>query len=262
MISSVLLCALCVSVPSALRSFCFSRSRRSQSGYALLMVCFLAAAMMIATWAAVPDLLTQSQREKEEEMIWRGEQYARAVRLYYRKNGRFPQSIEELTEKKTTIRFLRQAYKDPMNKKDGEWRLIYIGPNGQLIGSLKSTGLRGLGGVGLPPTSTGAAAPGGAPSGGQPMFPTTPLPPGSTSSTSFGSGGTGRVFGGNIIGIGSTIAKRSLKVYKGGTTYREWEFIWDPTQDATQPPLIPGGQLGPSGGQPRPGAPPPPAPRQ
>ena len=33
---------------------------------------------------------------------------------------------------------MRQAYKDPVNPVDGSWRMIYVGPNGQLIGSLKS----------------------------------------------------------------------------------------------------------------------------
>src|SRR5258708_24614713 len=36
-----------------------------------------------------------------------------------------------------TLRFMRKAYKDPMNKDDGTGRLIYVGPAGQLIGSLK-----------------------------------------------------------------------------------------------------------------------------
>jgi hypothetical protein len=254
MLFSVLLYALCGSVFSVFGFPVFGRvSRRAQRGYSLLLVCFLAAAMVIATWAAVPDLLTESRREKEEEMIWRGEQYARAVRLYYRKNGRFPQSIEELVERKTSIRFLRQAYKDPMNTKDGEWRLIYVGPNGQLIGSLKSTMLGGFGNLprpgapGTPAAGTGIA---GSTPTTTPVV-TSPLP--SSGSTSGSQQGTGRVFGGSIIGVGSTIARPSIKVYKGGTTYREWEFLWDPTQDAAI--------IGTPGQQPRPGTPPPPPPR-
>lgn len=71
-------------------------------------------------------------------MIWRGNQYVRGVKLYYRKMGRFPTSIDDLTKPKTgSLRFMRQAYKDPMNTGDGSWRLIYVGPAGQLIGSLK-----------------------------------------------------------------------------------------------------------------------------
>jgi hypothetical protein len=35
--------------------------------------------------------------------------------------------------------------------------------------------------------------------------------------------------GGNIIGVGSKIKKRSVRVYLGGETYEQWEFIWNPT---------------------------------
>jgi len=52
--------------------------------------------------------------------------------------GRFPTSLDDLTKPKLgSLRFMRQAYKDPMNKENGEWRLIYVGAAGQLIGSLK-----------------------------------------------------------------------------------------------------------------------------
>src|SRR5262249_31973322 len=74
----------------------------------------------------------------------------RGIKMYYRKTGKFPTSLEDLTKPKIgQIRFMRQVYKDPMNAKDGEWRLIYVGPAGQLIGSLKpqrALQLTGLGG--------------------------------------------------------------------------------------------------------------------
>src|SRR6266853_5942911 len=110
----------------------------SQGGYAMLMVMFLATVLLLGAIAAAPYVRTERQREKEQEMIWRGKQYVRGVKLYYRKMGRFPTSIDDLTKPKTgSLRFMRQAYKDPMNGEDGSWRLIYVGPAGQLIGSLK-----------------------------------------------------------------------------------------------------------------------------
>src|SRR5260370_6037543 len=109
-----------------------------EPGYALLMVMFIAALMMAAVMTVAPNILTQAKREKEEEMIWRGKQYVRGIKLYYRKLGRFPTSIDDLTKPKVgSLRFMRQAYKDPMNKEDGSWRFIYVGPAGQLICSLK-----------------------------------------------------------------------------------------------------------------------------
>ena len=116
----------------------FGPRRARQQGYALLLVIFMATMLLIFATMAAPNIKTEGQREKEKEMIWRGRQYARAVKLYYRKMGRFPTSLDDLTKPKIgSLRFLRQPYKDPMNAQDGSWRLIYVGPAGQLIGSLK-----------------------------------------------------------------------------------------------------------------------------
>jgi hypothetical protein len=129
------------------------RNVRGQEGYALSLVVFLLALVVIASVAVAPNVITNGRREKEEEMIWRGKQYVRGIRLYvryYQTHGgttRFPTSMEDLTKNKVGIRFMRQAYKDPVNSVDGSWRLIYVGPNGQLIGSLKS---RPLGADGKP----------------------------------------------------------------------------------------------------------------
>src|ERR1700690_2609778 len=101
------------------------------------MMVFLAL-LVLRTVALAPNLLTNSRRDKEEEMIWRGKQYVRGIRLYYQKTHKFPTELEDLYKPKTGMRFMRQAYKDPMNAVDGSWRLIYVGPNGQLIGSLKN----------------------------------------------------------------------------------------------------------------------------
>src|SRR5215831_8071346 len=116
-----------------------TKSRRPrEQGYALLMVIFMTTMLLILATMAAPNIKTEGQREKEKEMIWRGKQYARGIKLYYRKLGRFPTSVDDLTKPKVgSLRFMRQAYKDPMNAQDGSWRLIYVGPAGQLIGSLK-----------------------------------------------------------------------------------------------------------------------------
>jgi hypothetical protein len=109
-----------------------------QDGYAILLVAFLTAIMLTAAIVAMPSVRTERRREQEEEMIWRGKQYVHAIKLYYRKNGRFPTNIDDLIKPKNgSLRYLRQEYKDPMNKEDGKWRMIYVGPSGQLIGSTK-----------------------------------------------------------------------------------------------------------------------------
>jgi hypothetical protein len=125
--------------------------RKGQRGYAILLVLFFVTLMLLATISVAPNILTEGRREKEKEMIWRGKQYARGVKMYYRKYGKFPNSMDDLVKPKLgSLRFMRQAYKDPMNAKDGDWRLIYVGPTGQLIGSLKppqTIQISGMGGA-------------------------------------------------------------------------------------------------------------------
>jgi type II secretory pathway pseudopilin PulG len=242
--------------------------RQGESGYTLLMVVFLVATSLIISAAVVPNLLTQGRREHEEEAIWRGEQYARAIGLYYRKFGRYPTKIEDLTQQTNGVRFLRHAYTDPMNKDDGSWRFIYVGPNGQLIGSVRSQSLlqSALTSSGI----TGLTPPGAGP---QP-----PPPPGSTAGTSAPGQATpgqptagaatpdplqmqpqplsGAVIGGNIIGIGSKVKEPSLLVYKGGESYNEWEFIWNPLQQAGAPGQVPPANQAAPGQQQSPSTPP------
>src|SRR5256885_14815273 len=141
----------------------FIRNRRaktaasSQSGYALMMVLFLTTLVLLGAMAAAPYARTEAQREKEQDMIWRGKQYVRGIKLYYRKMGRSPPSMDDLTKPKAgSMRFMRQAYKDPMNKSDGTWRFIYVGPAGQLIGSLKPQQTLQMPGAGAFGTPAGA----------------------------------------------------------------------------------------------------------
>ena len=251
---------------------------RAQRGYGLLMVMFFVAVLMIAAAASVPNLVTEGKREKEQEMIWRGNQYVRAIKLYYRKTGRFPAELDDLYKPKIgSIRFLRQPYKDPMNKEDGSWRLIYVGPAGQLVGSLKPRsnlqlpaqgapgGAVGAGpgtaaGTGSTPPGTPTAAAGGTGAGqtgasasgtGTPTGGTASgqgdassatgdqLPPGNVDSPT--------VFGGKIIGVGSKIDRRSVIFYDKAKNYRLFEFIWDPSKDtggANQPLLSGPGRPG------------------
>jgi hypothetical protein len=241
-------------------------TRGSQSGFALMMVMFMATVLLISVMVATPYIRTERQREKEEEMIWRGKQYVRGIKLYYRKTGRFPTSVDDLTKPKLgSIRFMRQAYKDPMNKPEGSWRMIYVGPAGQLIGSLKPPQtLQMPGRPGTPigantqqPTSFGASGFGQSPpaqAGSQPGQ------PGTTQSGSAAQGGNANaanpstdavsadagidassatglgsadspVIGGNIIGVGSKINRRSVIVYDKAKNYRLFEFIWNPSKE-------------------------------
>jgi type II secretory pathway pseudopilin PulG len=201
--------------------------RRNQAGFTLMMVVFMVASILIVAAAGTQSILTQGRREKEEETIWRGKQYARAVGLYYRKFGKYPTKIEDLTNQTNGVRFLRQAYTDPMNKEDGSWRFIYAGPNGQLIGSLRQTSLL--------QTALSTVGFGGASAFGAGLQ--SPPPPGQQTTNASATANPldsqpqplgGPVIGGNIIGVGSKVKKPSFRIYLGGDTYEMWEFIWNP----------------------------------
>ncbi len=133
--------------PSALSSASSSSSSLSakqsakkspgESGYVLLLVLFMVATLILFAAAATPSILLEGRRAKDQEAIWRGNQYVRAIRLYYRKNGRYPQTLEDLAKPDAVgNHFLRKAYTDPANSGDGTWRVIYVTPSGQLVGSI------------------------------------------------------------------------------------------------------------------------------
>lgn len=247
----------------------------------LLMMVFFTLLMVLAATAAAPRILTEGKREKEVEMIWRGKQYVRAIKLYYRKTGKFPTTLDDLTKPKLgSLRFLRQAYKDPMNKEDGSWRLLYVGPAGQIIGSLKpqpaGVQMPGGGAFGTPVSSLNGGPNGQSPNG---------LPNAANPGQSAGQGSnpaqsgaqgtdasegnpspqplSGDIIGGNIIGVASKVNERSVKVYEKATRYRMFEFYWDPAKDQAaavqqgmQPGAVPGGNMnGLAPGTPVPGAP-------
>jgi hypothetical protein len=107
---------------------------RCDSGFALLFVFLLAAAIAISLYMEMPRMVFESQRELEATLIDRGEQYRRAIQLYYRKTGTYPPSLDAL-ENTNGMRFLRRRYPDPMTGKD-DWRLVHIGPGGVLTDSL------------------------------------------------------------------------------------------------------------------------------
>jgi hypothetical protein len=153
---------------------------------------------------------------------------------------------------------MRKAYTDPMNREDGSWRLIYVAPNGQLIGSITRSGLiRFPQPPGQPQGSASGSAAGAGqrPTGEMPgvpqQQPTGVTPPqGPPEQAPQNLPDSSRpIIGGNIIGVASKIQKDSIKFYKGYGSYQQWEFIWNPAEDQ----IVVGTAPGPHGaGQPQP----------
>ena len=81
--------------------------------------------ILLVLGIAAPKVAKELRREREVEAMHRGNQYVRAIQLFYRKIGHYPGSLEQL-EKTNNIRFLRQRYLDPFTGK-ADWRLIKQG---------------------------------------------------------------------------------------------------------------------------------------
>jgi hypothetical protein len=106
---------------------------RRERGSALLIVFVFAAMIAIMLYAELPIAVFESKRQKEQLLIDRGNEYAHGVKLFVRKFGMYPASIDQL-ENTNRMRFLRHRFKDPFTGKD-DWRLLHAGPGGMLIDS-------------------------------------------------------------------------------------------------------------------------------
>ena len=113
--------------------------------------------MSIMLSMALPVWSTATQREREAELVFRGEQYAQAIDLFSRRNGGFPPNLEILEEG----RYIRKLYKDPMTP-DGEFQPVYFGQ--PLPGQTPEAGRGG------PPASAGTLGQAGAPNGAGPII--------------------------------------------------------------------------------------------
>ena len=85
---------------------------RGGAGYSLVVLIMAIAVLNIMIAAALPKWSEMIKRDKEEELISRGWQYAEAIRLFQRRFQRYPVKFDELI--KAQPRCIRQLWKDPM----------------------------------------------------------------------------------------------------------------------------------------------------
>src|SRR5262249_20494213 len=102
-------------------------------GFALLLVLLMGAVIAITLYMEIPRIAFDSQRQKEQLLIERGEQYKRAIQLFVSASNRWPARIEEL-ESFNNRHYLRKRFRDPITGKD-EWRFVHI-QNGVLTDSV------------------------------------------------------------------------------------------------------------------------------
>ncbi len=187
-------------------------------GYAMAALLVGMSVMAVLMGALLPVWSHMATREKEEELIFRGNQYARAIGLFQRKFANTPPpTIDVLVEQ----RFLRKKYQDPITKDD--FQPIYANQAMTPGGSTSAPG--GSQQRGTPPAPGGQLMqPGGA---------------GAVASGVIrGFNSTGATAAGGIIGVTSKSKETSIKILNGRQKYNEWAFVH---VQATQRPGQPGG---------------------
>jgi hypothetical protein len=189
---------------------------------------------------AMPVWKQMVQREKEEELIFRGTQYVHAIALFQRKTANaYPPNIDVLVRD----RYLRRKYKDPITNDDFLPVSVGAGPGGVGAGQQGAPAAPGAG-----RGQTGSPAPGGglqtsSPQAGGGRQGSTPTP--------FGAPSAGTI--GGISGVASKSKEKSIRIYNGRTHYNEWAFVYVQQQQA--PGAGAGGTATPGGRGTNPGGP-------
>jgi type II secretory pathway pseudopilin PulG len=190
------------------------RRTPSQGGYAMAALLVAMSVMAVLMTVALPVWQTAMQREREAELVFRGEQWARAIALFQRKYANaLPPSTDVLINEK----FLRKKYKDPIT--GGEFQLLSSASLQATTGARGGqVGARG-GGLSTPARGTSGTSSG----------------TGSATGSTVGSGissGIGRGIGaslgtvpGGIMGVTSSSSEKSFRQYNGRGVYNEWTFV-------------------------------------
>lgn len=197
-------------------------STSSEAGYNLVILMVAMTLLSIALTIALPKWSHVIRREREEELISRGFQYAEAIRIFQNRFQRLPVRLQELVE--VEPRSIRKLWKDPMTE-DGKWVLIPPGGQGQPL-------------TPQPTGPDGRPLPGGDPEG-RPQEPDDDME--IDPDTGIGEKkGIQQV--GPFTGVHSRSGKESILIFNGRTRYDEWHFTLEMLQAmmAGSPPSLGG----------------------
>ena len=219
------------------------RSRRhagSSAGYAMAALIVAMGVMALMMTVAMPVWKHTTQREKEEELVFRGMQYVHAIGLYQRKFANaYPPNVDLLVEQK----FLRKKFKDPITKDD-----FVVLPPGQALPGAPVPGGGQRGGA-QPATGRGGTSTSTAP-GTQQTTAAQPTSRGGLAPIGSQPGGIGGGTSAGVAGVTSKSKDQSIRLYNGRNHYNEWAFIYTPQLQAGQGSTTPPGVLGGQRGQP------------
>jgi type II secretory pathway pseudopilin PulG len=198
---------------------------RAQGGYALVSLILVLSLLALFALGAAENLRQQTQREREKEAIFRGEQVADAIRLYYQAHGgsgrggggvnALPTSMDQLLEgiprgtKKLQI-LRAEAARDPLSK-SGEWKPV--GPTSEEFVQF-ITALTTYSG-GTPPTPR---------MGGIPIPQVTNILNTGSTGTAPGGEDDSAISSGPFIGVQSRSQRNSVITYYGIDHHDGWLF--------------------------------------
>lgn len=233
--------------------------RERESGYVLFGIAIGLVILGVSMTAAVPLWQKIVQRDREQELIFRGYQYMQAIELYQRKYpGAYPPNVEVLIEEK----FLRREYKDPFAETEkGTFRYIrQLSPELQQGAQEQRDAAGRAAGITDLNRSQGQLTTPGQPTPGQPG--STRQTTGRGFQSTLGRGASDASMGG-IVGVASASDEVTFYKVAGKDKYKDWLFVYGAQQQAGRavPTVQPGaaGRPGQQGAQsPFPGLPPPP----
>ncbi len=138
-----------------------------ERGHLLVALMIGITVMSIMLTVAGEKWSTILRRDREEELVFRGKQYAQAIAEFQKEHKIPPRKLKDLLKKGPRgHRYIRQLFRDPFSK-DGKWVLLRLVPGGQAVVNPATREMR-------PASMLQRAGLAGAPRPGQPIGPQTP----------------------------------------------------------------------------------------
>jgi len=108
---------------------------KKQKGFTLMGAMIMVAAMGAGLAVYGQMASHAAQREKEAELLFRGNQYRQAIESFYKKDQKYPRALAELLEDRrypNPAHHLRKLHADPITGRP-EWGLMEA-PGGGIMG--------------------------------------------------------------------------------------------------------------------------------
>lgn len=221
-----------------------------ENGFVYLWALFAVALAGIVMAGTGQVWQAKSQREKEVELLYVGEEFRKAIMSYYNTGTKqYPESLEDLLQDKRTPaikRHLRKIYTDPVMNTT-EWGIVEEPPAGSNAAAKKNAAPGNSPAPNNNPASSTSLAPNNPASGNNPTANNTPAP---NSTAPNSSSVTTSNISKRIIGVYSLSEKKPIKKdkfpehfakFSEALTYQDWKFVYKPgdTSGSTKPASTP-----------------------